>query len=141
MTEPSIYDFCIYTIAHTDKLNDIFERKNGKGRLIERKKWATAQRLLSDSKRNHKQMYVVFASAEQTEDLIYWAKLEDIKIEADGNNDLATTYRFSGLTPFSTPLPKKSFLVLKSNGRSISTGFIRPYAICRTPSFLLDEIK
>ncbi|MGE0132009.1 MAG: hypothetical protein AB7U82_28340 [Blastocatellales bacterium] len=140
MNEPSICDFCIYTIAHTSKLNEIFEKKNGKGSLTERKKWVMAQRLLSGAKRNQEQMYVVFASAEECDDLIYWAKLEDVNIEADGNDRSTTIYCFSNLTPFPSPFPKKISLILRS-GNSISNGFIRPYAICRTPKSLLGKNK
>ncbi len=85
-------------------------------------------------------MFIVFAPAEDTRKLIFWARLDDVRIQS-GEKQTTTTYNFSGLTAFTSLIPRKNSLVLRSNGRNISAGFIRPYAICRTPKFLIDKFK
>jgi hypothetical protein len=67
-----------------------------------------------------------------TDRLIYYATLKDIAIN---ESDLTTTYEFTGLQQIASHLPLSS-LKLRSTNRALSNNYIRPYAICLTPSFV-----
>ena len=138
--KPPVSGFCVYTIAQTSKLKEKEKENGGKGNLTEHKNWATARKLLLEAKAKGEAMFIVFAPAEDTRELIFWARLDDIRIQSV-EKQTTTTYDFSGLTAFPKPVPKKKSLVLRSSGRNISASFIRPYAICKTPKFLLDRLK
>jgi hypothetical protein len=140
MSKKQIFGFCVYTITKSSNLKKR-EQKNRIEPITEQKNWVTAKRLLAEARQNNKEMIIIFAAAEDTRHLIYWAKLNRVKIESDENDKLTTTYWFSDLTPFSAPLPRKTSLILKQSGKPVSKGFIRPYAICRTTKLLLDKIK
>jgi hypothetical protein len=77
-------------------------------------------------------MPVVFASADLTDRLIYYATLKDVEIN---ESDLTTTYEFTGLQKIASHLPLGS-LKLRSTNRALSDNYIRPYAVCLTPSFV-----
>jgi hypothetical protein len=62
--------------------------------------------------------------------LFGWAVLDKIIIE-----DSQTAYSFSDLQPLKGH--RKTSLE-KRDGSPLSPGFIRPYAICRTPAYLED---
>ncbi len=64
--------------------------------------------------------------------------LEDVQINETDGDLPKTTYRFTGLTRIEQSLPL-STLTLKNTRKSLSDKYIRPYAICFTPAFLLDE--
>ena len=134
MLDEFVVDTCIYTIVHTETLDKMY-REGGQGEIVERKPWVSAQRLLTTAKKQNKTLLVLFAPAEATSQLIYFAKLEDVKI----GKDKSTKYRFSGLTPFKKPRPLKSSLIVVSTERPLDPYFIRPYAICRTPEFLKNK--
>lgn len=121
----SFTDLCVYTIKRADDLvagrSDTFHEKRA---------WTTARRLLVEAERRGESVAVVFAEAENTDNLVAWAVLEDIQIPPDG-----TDYTFSNLRRFKKPLRPKTNL-RKRNGEPLSAAFIRPYAICRKPKFV-----
>jgi hypothetical protein len=138
MRKKPVSPVCIYTIVHTNKLERFF-RQERRGEIAENKKWATANRLLQEARHNKMRMLVIFAAAERTRDLIYYATLEAIRIRNKDSGRAVTTFRFSNLTAFEDPKPKKTSLIVKSTGRAIPDGHIRPYVICKTPKSLVDE--
>jgi hypothetical protein len=77
-------------------------------------------------------MSVIFASADITDRLIYYAMLKDIEINEANST---TVYEFIGLQQIMSQLPL-SALKLRSTNRPLSDYYIRPYAICHTPSFI-----
>lgn len=123
-------DLCIYTIKHSDDLRTTLASGGG-GTYTERKKWARGKRLLDEARRTGKRLPIIFAAAEGTFDLFAWAILDEVV------PDLITSYTFSELRLFD-PQPQKSTLKKASNGEPLAEWFIRPYAICQTPDYLLE---
>lgn len=76
------------------------------------------------------QMPLIFSSAEAATGLIYWALVVEIDVD-----DGTTTCRYSELRPIEPPGPLPA-LRLRSSGLSMSDNYIRPYAICHTPTFI-----
>lgn len=138
MNKKPVAPICVYTIVHTNKLDELYQ-KEGKGEISENKNWATANRLLQEAQRNHLKMLVIFAAAEHTSNLIYYANLEAVKINKKDSSHAVTTFRISDLTRFKDPKPKKTSLIVKSTGRGIPDGHIRPYIICQTPKLLMGS--
>ena len=136
MNKKPVAQFCVYTIVHTDTLNDL-HRNGGKGKITQNRNWAAANNLLLEAQHNNMRMLIVFAAAEGTRDLIYTANLEDIKINKKDSFNAVTTFHFSELTPFQDPKPKKTSLIMKNTGKAIPVGHIRPYVICKTPKSLM----
>src|SRR5436853_6332932 len=130
MNKKSDSPICVYTIVHTNKLDDLYQQ-GGKGAIKEKRNWATASKLLQEAKRNNMKMLVLFAAAEYIQDLIYYANLEAIEIDRKDSKSSVTTFHVSELTPFEKPKPEKTSLIVKSTGRPIPEGHIRPYVICR----------
>lgn len=131
MNNDAVFPKCVYTILHTDRLDDMF-RQGGSIKLTEKKKWATAASLFQSATRNNESFYVIYAPAEATWELIYFAKIKNIEITSDGK----TEYEIENLTPIPQPRPNKTNLILAGTGQPINENFIRPYAICKTPEFL-----
>jgi hypothetical protein len=94
---------------------------------------------LQEAQRTSLKLFVLFAAAEDTSDLIYYANLEAVRNDKKDSNSSVTTFRISELTPFDEPKPKKTSLIVKSTGRAIPEGHIRPYVICKTPKSLLGH--
>lgn len=134
MTRKAVLDTCVYTIVHSNQLDDTYN-KGGKGKFTEGKQWPTAKKLLLQAQRNNMDMLVIFAPAEATNNLVYHAKLTSITI----NEEKQTTYTFEDLTPFKKPLPQKMSLILASTGKQLHIDFIRPYALCKTPDTLMGK--
>ncbi len=100
---------------------------------MEQKAWVTAARMLDDAKRSGERLPVLFSRAEGTHNLFAWALLETIEIAADKS----TKYTFSNMRLFKGTRPLMSVLKKKSNREPLDEWFIRPYAICYTPSFVM----
>ncbi len=126
--------FSVYTMRHSSALD---AEADGKGQhvLNERKAWVTGQVLWAAAHRSGELMPVIFSPAEDDTGLIYWAHIDDIEITGTGDSR-TTTCAYSDLKPIRPSRPKSS-LVLKSTGRPLSDNYIRPYAICYTPDFLV----
>jgi hypothetical protein len=124
-------DFCIYTIKHSDDLRAALSA-GGRGTYTERKKWVRAKQLLEEAKRAGKRLPVIFAAAEGTFHLVAWGLLEEVV------PDETSSYTFSELR-FFEPQPHKSTLKKASDGEPLDEWFIRPYAICQTPDYLVEQ--
>jgi hypothetical protein len=130
MTKP-LSPFSIYTIRHQRDLDQKY-RGSGEGAFTESTMWRTGQKLFQEAKRSYQRMPVIFASADVTDRLIYYAMLSDIEIEEINST---TRYEFTGLEEVKGEMPLSS-LKLRSTNRPLSDNYIRPYAICHTPSFI-----
>jgi len=126
--------YCVYTIAQSQKLHVIFE-KGGKGVLKEKKHWKTGLNLLEKARKENQILPIVFAAAESTVKLLYWGHLKELRIKQISEKDFETTYRFEHLKKISEGYSKMD-LILRSSDKNISREYIRPYSICKTPTFL-----
>lgn len=132
-THDHLSPFCIYTIRQSGELHEI-SKNGGAAELTEGKPWTEAKKLLGKAQRDNLWMPILFAAAEKTEKLIYYAELTNITPRRNG-----TTYSFTRLTLIDGRFPETR-LTLKSTGRRIHPNFIKPYAICHTPTFLKNLV-
>jgi hypothetical protein len=123
-------NFCIYTIRDSSLLRDAFQR-DGRGNFTEQKRWVAGKRLLDQAKGRGEELAIVFAPAEGTKRLFAWGRLEKIQVQED-----QTKYFFKDLTLLDSG-PLKTTLKKRSDGKALSPGFIRPYAICHKPKFVV----
>lgn len=139
MSKQPTLPICVYTIVHSDKLDELWSqcKTAGEVEIKENRNWATAQRLLKEAQAENLRMMVVFAAAEYTHDLIYYGTLASIKISKKSSNKAVTTFRVAELTRFKGIKPLKTSLIVESSGKAIPDRFIRPYAICKTPKLLM----
>jgi hypothetical protein len=129
MPSRQLFEFSVYTIVHKNKLDEAV-RSGGNITVREEKAWTTGYDLLSKAKAAGAEMPVVFADATDCSRLLYWGILTEVVIE-----DQTTKYSVKQMQEINgSHSPQK--LLLKSTGKQIAPNFIRPYAICRTPSFL-----
>lgn len=128
----SLSPFCVYTIRHQKDLDEAY-RAGGSGGFTENKVWKTGHRLYLETQRDGQRMPVIFACAAETDKLLYYATLSDLTIDEANST---TSYRFTDLEPIKGDLPL-STLKLKSTNRPLSDNYIRPYAVCHTPSFIV----
>ena len=134
---PAISSFSIYTMRHSNKLDEVY-RSGGEGHFTENSRWVTGERLFLEAQKNGVQMPVIFSAAEKDSGLIYFGMLTKIELN-DGQSDKPqTTYWFTGLTRLDDFRPLSS-LTLLSTRKPLSDKFIRPYAICYTPAFLVGQ--
>ena len=124
-----MFEFSIYTIAHGAKLAKA-ARKSRATKFSEAKIWKTGDRLQTKAKSAGAVMPVVFGDATNCRYLLWWGILKTIVIE-----DTTTHYFVEQVRPIKGKHTPQE-LVLRSTGKHIAPNFIRPYAICRTPSFL-----
>lgn len=123
--------FCVYTIRHRQDLDAAY-RAGGSGGFTENKGWKTGHRLFVEAERNAQRMPVVFAPADATDELLYQAVLSNVVLDEANST---TSYEFTDLAPVEGD-PPLSILRLRSTNRPLSENYIRPYAICYTPSFV-----
>ena len=123
--------FSIYTIRHQRDLDEAY-RRGGDGGFTENTTWKTGQKLFLEAKKNNQRMPVIFASADITDKLVYYAMLSNVEVD---ETDSTTKYEFTDLKQITGDLPLSS-LKLRSTNRPQSDDYIRPYAICHTPSFI-----
>ena|ERR1017187_6870898 len=128
--------FCVYTIRHSQDLSTASQAVGGRGGYPEKKVWRTAARLLQDARRSGERLPVLFSPAEGTRYLYAWALLEEIEVRSA---DKTTNYSFTDLKLFGAKQRRKSALRKKSNREPLDENFIRPYAICYTPRFVLES--
>src|SRR5262245_23144781 len=123
-----LFEYCVYTTAHPDRLKEAMESGNGSGTFTESREWVTGRALLAKVLKDGFDMAIVFSdAASDCSSLIYWAVLREIEIK-----DKQTRCTFECLRR----LPeghKTQQLRLRSTEEFIAPGFIRPYAICETP--------
>jgi hypothetical protein len=119
----------IYTIVSLKKIEKA-AAKGGPSLFTEKKPWVSGFMLWKKAWDESIGMPVIFSAAEDCSQLIYWGILTKVRHVAAG-----TEYIVDQITKIKgkhTPLE----LVLKSTRKNIAPGFIRPYAICMTPSFI-----
>jgi hypothetical protein len=126
LTMPPLASLCVYTIKHSRDLVP-----TPKATFPEKRRWRTAKRILDQARRAKETIAVVFAEAERTDNLVAWAVLTEVEITQNGTN-----YTVTNLKRLPEPHRAKSDL-RKRDGKRLSANYIRPYAICRTPEFLL----
>jgi len=129
--------FCIYTMRHTNELANIYSRDRS-GVFEERKKWATGSRLFHAAQQEQAMMLIFFGAADVASGLLYWARIQAVQIDESNPKAPTTAYHFSNLTRLDGGLPLSS-LTLRDTGKPLSDKYIRPYAVCFTPAFLLSE--
>ena len=122
-------EHCIYTIVSSKKL-EIASAKGGPNRFIERKPWVTGLVLWEKAMKHNLSMPILFGEAENCSQLIYWGILTKIRHVAAG-----TEYTVDHINRIKGKHAPQE-LVLKSTRKTIAAGFIRPYAICVTPTFI-----
>lgn len=123
--------FCVYTIRHRQSLDEVY-RLGGNDTFEENTSWVTGRRLFLEAKESGMRMPVIFAPADVGDKLLYYAWLSDVELD---DTNQTTRYTFTELTPIDSDYPLSS-LRLRSSNRSLSEDFIRPYAVCHTPSFI-----
>lgn len=132
---------CIYTIKNKKDLDKAY--KNGKsGSYTENKAWRTGLDHFIDAKNMGAYLPIVFADADSIWELLYWAKLTEVKILINTNKEIkshdVTQYSFQDMKRYPKKDPPYNYtdLILDKTGERIQEGFIRPYAICRIPNYL-----
>ena len=123
-------DYCIYTIAHRDRLAN-GARKGGCVTFREGRRWVTGHQLWQEAQQARIAMPVLLADAAWCSHLLYWGVLTAVELSGAG-----TTFKVDRLRRFLRPRRTQA-LVLRSTCRHIAPHFIRPYAICRTPRFVV----
>jgi hypothetical protein len=128
-----LFAHCIHAFLNPDELREQ-ARAGGQHRLTERKRWITGRQLFAEAKRASKRMPILFSGPDGRGGLIYWAVIDDIKID----NQTGTTCSYSDLRELK-PARQRSELRLRKVGRYLSDNFTRSYAICYTPGFLTQD--
>lgn len=123
-------DTCIYTIVSAKTLATASAR-GGATTFTGKKTWVTGYDLWQKAVAANLGMPIVFADAADCSRLLYWGLLTRVQFD-DGVSTKYTVDRVRKLPGRHSPQE----LTLRSTGKKISLGFIRPYAICVTPSFL-----
>jgi len=133
-TEPhSLSEYCVYAIVERKKLDHDFKRQVSCS-YKEGKPWATAASLLEKSRLMKSNMPVLLGNADDCSQLSHWGLLTDIQV----NDDKTSGYTVDRLRKIGgTHAPQD--LVLRSTGKNIAPHFIKSYAICKTPAFLLES--
>jgi len=133
-TEPhSLSEYCVYAIVERKKLDHDFKRQVSCS-YKEGKPWATAASLLEKSRLMKSNMPVLLGNADDCSQLSHWGLLTDIQV----NDDKTSGYTVDRLRKIGgTRAPQD--LVLRSTGKNIAPHFIKSYAICKTPAFLLES--
>ena len=127
---------CVCTIALAATL-DAAHASGGEITLSEGKRWVEAARLLKVAQSSNYLLPVVFAPAEATRFLIYYGFATDIIVSSPDSDERGTTYTVRGLTALRSPRRQKTDLVVASSGQHIPPGHIRPYVLCKCPSFVV----
>lgn len=127
--QPGLTDYCVYTIVEGKRLARI-AKEGSSARFEEFKSWTTASKLWQKARLTDRAMPVLFGDAADCSQLLYWGLLTDVHIQ-------------DGVTRFAVDRMRRvggkhapQELVLRSSGKKIAPDFIRPYALCETPSFV-----
>jgi hypothetical protein len=126
-------EFCVYTIVDGKRLR-LLAKQPTAHTFPERKRWVTAERLWQRATSIAEVMPVLFADATQCDRLLFWGILTDVQV-----SDAGTQYTVDRLRKIvGNHSPQE--LVLRESGKQIAAHFIKPYALCRTPSFVADTV-
>lgn len=124
-----LYPHCIYTIVHPDRFKAA--RKRGRPTTLEeRKRWVTAATLLARAEAAGQDLPVILANSTRCREILGWAVLRSIRL-----GEKSTQFTFVGVRAIKGRETQE--LVLRRQHRRIARGFIRPYALCVTPAFLV----
>jgi len=124
---------CVYTMRHSDELTRV--GVSGGATYSENKNWKAGAEIFGRASALGERVPIVFSAAERDSGLIFWALLTDVDVQPRAGDDQPqATYAFESLQPIEPALPQ-STLRLRA-GRPLSDAYIRPYAICETPSFV-----
>lgn len=129
LDQPNISDYCAYTVVDGKQLARV-AKEGHPGQFEERNPWVTASKLWQKARSAERAMPVLFGDAAHCSRLLYWGVLTDVHIH-DGGTRFAVD-RLRKLSGKHAPQE----LVLRSSGKKIAPGFIRPYAIFETPPFV-----
>lgn len=130
--QSGLTDYCVYTIVDGKRLARL-AKEGRSSQFDEGKPWATASKLWQEAQLAGRAMPLLFGDAAHCSRLLYWGLLTDVHI-VEGITHFAVD-RVRKLGGRHTPQE----LVLRSSGRQIAPGFIRPYALCETPAFVNSE--
>ena len=122
-----LFESCVYTIALPWRL---VEASRDGTSLREGRRWVTGRQLLREAGKTGANLPVVFADSRDCSKLIAWSLLSEIKVGPSN-----TRYKIEGLWALSRKRPQD--LRLNRSGKHIAKDFIRPYALCHTPKFLI----
>jgi hypothetical protein len=126
---------CVYTTHRSSDLEQ-FLATGGTGEVTEEKNWKGGSDIVARAEAEGERVALLLSAAESDEmNIEYVALLTDVVVtEPDEDRGWSTTYSFEGLRRID-PARKKSE-VRKRDGTPLSDQFLRPYALCRTPSFI-----
>lgn len=123
---------CLYTILHPDALAHAAQLR-GPSTFVVKQRMVTAEALFETAQKAGRDFAVLFGDAADCTRLIYRGRLAAVSLPPEADD---THYTVDSVTPL-PPGHSPQELVLESTGETIAPSFIRPYAICRTPSFLV----
>jgi len=126
---------CVYTMRHSRDLEAIY-RTGGHGTFTEGRKWKTVAAWMQQVSTTGARIPIIFGAAEDWSGLVFHAVLDAIEFDESIVKKPKTIYTFSGLTPIQ-PHKKLSSLTLLKQRRPLPDTFIRPYALCLTPDFVM----
>jgi hypothetical protein len=128
----ALSEHCVYTIVHTARLAEA-ARNGGPTTFNESRAWVTGRQLWQQAQAAGVGLPVLLGDATDCSRLEYWGLLTRVVIQGD-----KTRFTIDRVRPLSgSHAPQE--LVLRSSGKHIAPNFIRPYAICRTPTFISEE--
>ncbi len=121
---------CVYTIVHPEILAAAAHEGQPKT-FIERKAWTTGLHLFRKAQAEGLGMPVLLGDAADCNRLLYWGLLADLTVRDKFTH--YTVERVRRLRQLHAPQE----LILLSTRKNIAANFIRPYALCQTPEFLV----
>lgn len=130
MESLAIADACIYTTRFRHLLEKASRERKP---FVENKPWVTGKKLFDEARAEGKRLALVCSDASTTSDLIGCALIDRISLRESG-----THVTISSWTPLRGHVIQD--LVLHKHSRQIAPNFIKPYAICRTPQFVVDAL-
>ena len=89
--------YCVYTIRHTDDLNNVYENEDGSGEFTENNRWVQGEKLLREAELTGKKVPILFAPAEKDGGLVYRAILISVEFDDSDPETPKTRYRFTDL--------------------------------------------
>lgn len=121
----------VYTTLAPERVLEVDRGDEPSEPLFEKKRWVGAAKAFQEAEAQGEVYPLLLSDARNCADLVYWARVREIRLTEEG-----TWFRFSHLHGLEDCFTQD--LVLPKEGRNIAPGFIRPYALVRTPPFL-DE--
>ena len=118
----------VYTLLHADRVDAA--RAEATLRFVVGRRMTTAQKLFSAAREADQELAVVIGDAVDCSAVIAVARLVELTLHDDGSELLIDRLR-----PL-TPHRRQQELKLLSTGNGIAAGFIRPYALVKTPAWV-----